>query len=302
VTYTVLGTGAVGGYYGAKLQKYGKTVRFIARSDYDTIKNNGLTIKSINGNFKLSEVEVYKSEDTIPFSDVILIAIKTTSNKYLKNILTPIVKDRTIIIVLQNGIGMEEELSKYFPTATIMGGLCFICSQKTAPAEISHFDVGHIFAAPMKIENKEILETISNDFNEAGIKFEVYENLVEQRWKKLLWNIPFNSLSVILNADTGEIVKNSKGISIVKKLMVEVQKGAKSQGCELSDKVVESMINATVNMKPYLPSMRVDYDNNRKIEIEYMFRKPIEIARINGIELPFTEFIADQLEFLEQNH
>lgn len=300
MNYTILGTGAIGGYYGSKLQKAGIDVNFIARSDYQYIKDNGLKISSIDGDFTLPKVSVFNSVDETPMADVVIVSTKTTSNSMLPKLLKPIIKDGTIILVLQNGMGMEEELQKAFPQAKIIGGMCFICSQKLSDGHIGHFDQGTISAVPFNVEDMDLLKLLQEDFTVAGIKFSVFENLIEQRWKKLMWNIPFNSLSVILNADTGEIMNNANSLSIAKKLMLEVVEGAKSQGCNI-EAMVEVMINVTYKMTPYKPSMRVDYDFNRPLEIEYMFENPIAIAKANGVEMPLTELITKQLLFLCRN-
>lgn len=298
--YTVIGTGAIGGYYGAMLQRSGFEVNFLARSDYSYIIENGLKIDSVDGNFTLDKVNVFSLVQDLPISDVILVSTKTTSNGSLSELLEPIVKDGTIILIMQNGLGMEEEFQKMFPQATIIGGMCFICSQKKGPGYISHLDKGSITISPLNIKELYKVQELKEDFIKAGITNDINESLNSARWYKLLWNIPFNGLSVALRANTKEILESEHGYNLAKQLMKEVALGAKSCGVEIDPSTIDKMLKYTQEMIPYEPSMKLDFNNNREMEIEYIYRKPIEQAKLNGIDLPAINILADQLSFLQK--
>ncbi|MGH8000838.1 MAG: 2-dehydropantoate 2-reductase N-terminal domain-containing protein, partial [Brasilonema sp.] len=96
-TYAILGTGALGGFYGARLQKAGSNVHFLLRSDYEHVSKNGLTIESVDGDFSLPQVNVYCDVEKIPRCDVVVIALKTTQNHLLPNLLPPVVKDEGVV-------------------------------------------------------------------------------------------------------------------------------------------------------------------------------------------------------------
>lgn len=298
--YTVLGTGAIGGYYGGMLRKSGLPVDFLARSDYQYIKEHGLMIDSIKGDFILRELDVYDSVENLPDTDVVIVSMKTTANENLSELLLPIVKEGTVIFVLQNGLGMEEELQKQFPHAVVIGGMCFICSQKRGPGYIVHLDKGPITAAPLHESDFPIAEKLRSDFVQAGIEMTLSRNLKHARWGKLLWNIPFNGLSVVLNANTKEIMDNPYGLSLAQRLMEEVSRGASACGCNLPSGSIAGMLESTQTMAPYDPSMKLDYDHRRPMEVEYMYRKPLQEARKNGADLPLVAALADQLSFLNQ--
>ncbi len=297
--YTVIGTGAIGSYYGGRLQQSGLTVNYLARSDYAQLKSSGMVIESIDGDFKLEEIAAFKKAEDIPETDVILVSLKTTANSKLPDLIRPLVNSGTVILVLQNGLDMEEELRTAFPEARVMGGMCFICSFRKAPGHIVHVDKGSILAAPLDPADLPILKLIEADFIAAGIEFKSSDDLRTSRWSKLLWNIPFNGLSVVLNATTNDILSSRQGETIVRKLMSEVVQGARADGCSLTESQIEPMIDFTRVMTPYKPSMKLDFESGRPMEIDYMFRKPLKAAEKNGIELPSISMIADQLEILE---
>ncbi len=300
--YTVLGTGAVGGYYGAMLQKGGAETDFLARSDYQHIKEKGLRIDSWKGDFVLDKVNVYPSAEDLPETDVVLITMKTTSNAMLEGLLKPIVREGTVIFILQNGLGMEKEISDMFPQAVVLGGMCFICSQKRGDGHIVHLDKGSISAAPLERKDLSLLQEIQKDFTAAGVEMTLMEDLEAARWNKLLWNIPYNGLSVVLNADTKQIMASDSGRALARKLMEEVVAGAEACGCPLADGSVENMLDFTAVMEPYEPSMKLDYDNHRKMELEYMYRRPLAEAKRHGAELPSIAMLTDQLAFMEEIH
>ena len=299
--YTVLGTGAVGGYYGAMLQKGGVETDFLARSDYRHIKEKGLKIDSWKGDFVLDRVNVFPSSEALPETDVVLVAMKTTSNGLLEELLKPIVREGTVIFILQNGLGMEKEISALFPQAIVLGGMCFICSQKRGDGHIVHLDKGSISAAPLDKKDFPLLMEIQKDFTKAGIEMSLLGDLNGARWNKLLWNIPYNGLSVVLNADTKQIMESESGRSLARTLMEEVLEGAAASGCPLEESSVDSMLEFTRIMEPYEPSMKLDFDNRRKMELEYMYRRPLKEAGERGAVLPAIKMLADQLAFMEEN-
>jgi 2-dehydropantoate 2-reductase len=300
--YTVLGTGAVGGYYGARLQKSGLEVDFLARSDYSSIKEKGLRIDSCQGDFVLDRVNVYSSAEELPTTDVILVALKTTANDKLEELLRPVVKKGTAILILQNGLGMEEEVSVLFPEAVVLGGMCFICSQKRGDGHIVHLDKGSISAAPLREKDRDLLRTIQGDFQSAGVKMALLDDLTTARWNKLLWNIPYNGLSVVLDADTAQIMASPHGCRLAKTLMEEVIRGGEACGSTFPDGSIENMLEYTRIMTPYEPSMKLDFDMGRRMELEYMYRRPLKAALERGVALPYIAMLADQLAFREERN
>lgn len=299
--YTILGTGGIGGYYGGRLQLAGYSVSFLARSEYAHLKQHGLQVQSVDGDFKLDEIAVFQRPEEVPEADVVVICMKTTANSNLAEILRPIVRPGTVLLVLQNGLGMEEELKELFPEAVVVGGMCFICTFRIGPGRISHVDKGLIQGAVLQQDDVEIAEKIAGEFSAAGIPFSLRSDLRTTRWGKLLWNIPFNGLSVVMNANTQELLGCAEGEALVRRLMQEVVAGAKAEGCQLSEEQIEPMIEFTKVMTPYKPSMKLDFEAGRPMELHYMFRKPLAAASVAGVKLPMIAMLADQLAFLENS-
>ncbi len=301
----VIGAGAVGGYYGALLVKCGFDVHFLLRSDFEHVRDNGLLIESKNGDFILESVNVYSHFEDMPECDIIIVALKTTQNKLLSSILPKTMKKNAIVIALQNGLNIEKDLSEIVPSAAIIGGLCFLCSNKAGPGHIRHLDYGSIRLGQYH-ENYQAagitreLQRISDVFTRASIPIHLAENLGKARWEKLVWNMGFNGPTVILNATTDLIMKNKSSRAMITEIMLEVTHGARVCGHDLDDQFVEIMLNATSQMIDYLPSMKLDHDAGRPMEVDSIYWRPIQEAANNGFDMQKSKIIACQLDFLNR--
>ena len=184
--YGVIGTGAVGGYYGGLFVRHGIDVHFLLHSDYLHVKEKGLIVESKDGNFILPQINAYSHAKDMPFCDVVIVALKTTQNSKLGAILPYVVKSNGIVIVLQNGLGVEKDIAQIVPDAVVLGGLCFLCSNKIGPGHIKHIDYGTITLGEYAPEYRpcgitKSLEFLSDEFERAGISVRLSDNLGEAR-------------------------------------------------------------------------------------------------------------------------
>jgi 2-dehydropantoate 2-reductase len=303
-SYAIIGTGAIGGFYGSRLQKAGFEVHFLLSSDYARVVEHGLIIESYQGDFTLPEVNAYQQAEKMPACDVVIIALKTTQNHVLSQILPHVVKPQGLVLVLQNGLGAEEQVAQIVSDRHILAGLCFICANKVAPGHIHHLDYGQVKIADYA-PNYQILgiteqmEHLAEDFTTAGIKIELAEDLLLARWQKLVWNIPYNGLSVILDGTTDELMEHSGTRQLVEELMEEVALGAAACDRHINSDFIQYMLELTDKMQPYRTSMKLDYDSKRALEVESMFGNPIRMALSRGTQLPKISTLYQQLLFLD---
>jgi 2-dehydropantoate 2-reductase len=302
LSFTVLGIGALGGFYASRLLEGGSRVRLIARSDVEAIRRQGLRVDSPLGNRHHHPVEVYGAWDPVPASDIVCVALKTTENHRLGELLGPLVREGTIILNLQNGLTMEEELACAFPEARVIGGVCFLCSNKIGPGHIVHLDYGAIGLAPLHEHDRPRLAPLMSAFSAGGIETESLPSLRHARWRKLAWNIPFNGLSVLLGANTDVLMADPDARRLAEVLIAEVASGAEACGCPFDEGFIAGLLEMTEKMTPYAPSMRLDYLAKRPLEIEYMYRRPLREAAAKGLKLTAIETLADQLAFLDRRN
>lgn len=302
-SYTILGTGALGGYYGGLLAHAGHPTRFILRSDLEHVWQHGLKVDSINGSFHLPKVDAYASTDNVPPSDVVIVCTKTTSNDQLQDMLAPLVGDHTHVLVLQNGLQPETEAAAIVGEGRVFGGLCFLCSNKIGPGHIHHLDYGPIDmglhtpgTGNSLSARRKLLDGIVADFNTAGIKTRAVDDLREARWRKLVWNVPYNGLSVALGQDTAQIMSDPATVERVTRIMHEVVATAlASEGIGLREDFVESRLDNTRRMSPYKTSMMLDHEAGRPLEHEAIIGDAVRAAKAAGVQIPETVSLYNQL-------
>ena len=297
--YGIIGTGAIGGYYGAKLAHAGQEVHFLLHSDYEYVKQHGLQVDSCDGSFHLDDVNAYQRPEDMPVCDVVLVCLKSVNNSKLPALLPPLLHDRTLVVLIQNGIGVEEDVQKMFPDVQLAAGLAFICSAKTQPGIVSHQCYGSINLADYSCRDEALIQAVVDEFREAGVETGLVE-YHEARWKKAVWNMPFNGMTVALHTQTDLLLKNKSTRQLIREQMMEVVTTAQHLGVKnLDESFVDKMIEMTDAMIPYSPSMRLDYDFHRPMEIYYIYSRPLEIAREAGCRMPKLEMLEAELRFLE---
>ena len=296
--YAIIGTGAIGGFYGARLDKAGFEVHFLLHTDYQYVVDHGLTIDSCDGNFTLPSPKVYDSTSEMPLCDVVIVALKTTQNHLLPSLLPPLLKPDTIILLIQNGIGVEADVQQLFPSQPIAAGMAFICSAKAGPGHINHQFYGNINIGNYSCHNPQRYGQMLADFRAAGIGAADVEYL-EARWKKAVWHMPFNGMTVALNTTTNRLLSCESTHRLIYDQMLEVIGAAQALGVKnLDTRFADKMIANTIKMPPYSPSMKLDFDFHRPMEINYLYTRPIAEARAAGFAMPKLEMLEAELKFI----
>ena len=251
------------------------------------------------GSFHLTDVNAYLYAEDMPTCDVVLVCLKSVNNSKLQTLLPPLLHARTLVVLIQNGIGVEEDVQKMFPGVQLAAGLAFICSAKTKPGLVSHQCYGSINLANFSCRDEALMQAVVDEFRGAGIETGLVE-YHEARWKKAVWNMPFNGMTVALHTQTDMLLKNKSTRQLIREQMMEVVTAAQHLGVKnLDASFVDKMIETTDAMTPYSPSMRLDYDFHRRMEIYYIYTRPLEIARKAGCPMPKLEMLEAELRFLE---
>ncbi|MEM0927480.1 MAG: putative 2-dehydropantoate 2-reductase [Planctomycetota bacterium] len=301
-SYAVLGAGAVGGLYGAMLARAGHDVHFLLRSDYEHVRSEGFEIESRWGDFRLPKPKVYRDPEEMPACDVTLVGLKTVQNHLLPDMLRSTSGDQGVVLVLQNGLGVESMLAETMEPSRILGGCCFLCSNKVGPGHIRHIDYGRIVFGPFQTDEKtlSIAKAIEADLNEAGIDAEMSSDLNRVRWRKLMWNIPFNGLSVALDASTDKMIADADSVELVRDIITEVHAAGVACGADIGTEWIEKTIEHTRTMVPYDSSMRLDFLAGRTMELDSIFGVPLQRAAAAGVEMPKTQMLLQVLRFMEK--
>jgi 2-dehydropantoate 2-reductase len=311
----VVGCGAVGSYYGAKLARAGNDVHFLLRSDYETVRRNGVSIRSPQGDFQVRPRCARTSQEIGP-SELVLIGLKTTANEQFARLLPPLVDSRTAVMTLQNGLGNEEQLARMFPVEQVMGGLCFVCLNRIEPGVIHHMDHGLVMLGEFQRWPEPRTHDIAGMFRHAGIPCKVAANLAQAHWEKLVWNIPFNGLGVagvagldaLMGASsfsasssiltTDKLLGDPRWEKLVREVMLEVIGAARALGYDVPDSLADKQIERTRTMGAYKASTLLDFEKGLPLELESLFLEPLRQAKKAGASVPRLERLCRVLEKL----
>lgn len=294
----IVGAGALGLYYGALLQRGGEDVHFLLRSDYAAISQNGLKIFSINGDFVLPKVQGYREPAEIGPVDLVLVGLKTFANDRYAELIQPLLGEKTLILTLQNGLGNEETLAQLFGARRVIGGIAFLCSNRGKPGEVHHLNAGRIVLGAYQPGDQPQLDSLVAMFVKAGVDCKATADLKRTRWEKLVWNIPFNGLSALLLQPVNRLLEPGPCRELVRQLMLEVIAGGNAQGLKqpIPESFADSMLVFTDNMGEYRPSMQIDREEGRPLEIASIFEVALANAQAQGVAMPRVAMLATLLQ------
>jgi 2-dehydropantoate 2-reductase len=300
-TVLVVGSGAVGGFYGAKLAQAGAHVSMVCRSDYQQVRSKGIQVTSVWGDFLFTPETVVRSvEDYLETPDYILVALKVLPEIDPVAMIRAAVHPETTIVLLQNGVEIETPVAEAFPANQVVSGLAFICVSRIGPAEVYHQDYGRLVIGrfPSGVSNQ--AQLLGDLFNAAGVACQVTHDVVTARWQKLVWNAPFNPVSVLGGGvDTAAILGCPASARLVRQVMEEVCRLARAVGHELPSTIIEKNLADTLTMKPYKTSMLLDYEARRPMEVEAILGNAVRVAHRESVPVPHLESLYGLLKLVD---
>ncbi len=287
----VVGSGAVGCYYGGMLAHAGHDVHFLMRSDFDTVRREGLVILTKGNEVRLPRVQCAGTTAEIGPVDLVLISVKATANRELERLLPPLIGEDTALLTLQNGLGNEAFLSERWGAERVMGALCFVCLNRTAPGVIRHLDHGTISIGEFRRPVSARVRAIAGAFRAVDVEANAVDDLEGERWRKLLWNIPFNGLSIAAGANVGEVLVDAGLRALARALMDEVLDAARRLGHEIPDAFADWQIERSDSMGAYRPSSMIDFEMGRPVEVEAIWGEPLRQGLAAGAQMPMLELL-----------
>lgn len=308
----VVGCGALGSFYGAKLCKNGHEVHFLLRSDYDTVRREGVFVNSVDGDFHVQPHCARRPEEIGPV-ELILIGLKTTANGQFSDLLSPLVGPKTLILTLQNGLGNEEALAAIFGPQNVLGGLCFVCLNRIAPGKIHHLGQGAIVLGEFQRPAQPRTHALAEMFRHSGVYCKITDNLAQAHWEKLVWNIPFNGLGVAAAAGyeamldgrvpakhqpclvTEALLADPRWTQLARELMLETIATARTLGYPVSEALVDKQIAKTREMGHYKASTLIDFERGQALELESLFHEPLRQAQRVGVAVPRLQALCNVL-------
>lgn len=287
----IIGTGALGCYYGARLVKAGEDVHFLARSSRAALMAKGLKVRTPTERINVRKIQVYGSSAEIGPCDLVIIATKATANDALKNILPPLLGPETIVMTLQNGLGVEEPVAEIVGPGRVIGAICYIGCMRTAPGVVHCSFPGLMTIGKFGKPAGERTHAVAALWRRAGVKCNTIDHLEAQRWHKLVWNVPFNGLAIVAGATTDVLLADEGMRTLARRLMEEVVEAAAKFGHEIPRSFVDLQFERTAKMAAYKPSSLIDFEEGRDLEIEEIWGEPVRRAKAVGAAVPRMEML-----------
>ena len=292
----VIGCGAVGTFYGAKLARAGDEVHLLLRSDYDVVRRKGVRVRSPEGDFQVQPHCAQRPEEIGP-ADLVIIGLKTTANEAFAKLLPPLVGSDTAVLTLQNGLGNEDDLARLFPVEQVMGGLCFVCLNRVEPGVIQHIGYGQVVLGEFQRRPEPRTHDLATRFSAAGVPCTVTDNLERAHWEKLVWNIPFNGLGVASTAGYDALEQLVRS-SVSAESVSESKQGGRASSRALISEEVWAREDARPPGQAVLPCLATDQllaDARWAQLARELMLEVIAAARALGFDVP-AAFADEQIE------
>lgn len=301
----VIGAGAVGAYFGGRLAQAGASVSVVCRSDYDAVVRDGYQIKSIAGDFVFKPSQVCReAADYQGRADYIIVAVKALPWIDVPTLLKPVVHADATVLLLQNGVEIESPLLEAFPNIDLASGIAYIGVTRCGDGHIEHKGSGKLTIGkyPAELQPSAKLCKLSALFESVNVGCEISSDIRSARWCKLVWNAPFNPISVLGGGiDTRQIMNDSKLVELSEQVMREVAAAGNACGACVPDEHVDNMLEYTRKFPAYKTSMLVDYENGRPLEVEVILGNAVRAADAHGVDVPHLKSLYALLNSVNNN-
>ena len=290
----VIGTGAIGGYFGAKLAQAGLDVTFISRgTTLNILQTQGLKIKSYMGDFTIRKPKVAHSFNVLADTDIILLCVKSYNTREVAEALKSRISDKTIIISMQNGIENEDILAEVFGKEKSIGSVVYITASVPEPGIIKHTSYGKVIFGELNKEITHRIRDIEKVFLDAGVPCGLTSDIKTELWKKLMLNIPYNGFTALARGPLSNYHEIREAQECFLRALKEVQAVARAEGHNISDEDVADVLKFTKSegFTTFKSSTLLDIESNKPLEIDSMQGAVIKAAEKHNLDIPVNKLI-----------
>jgi len=296
----VMGSGAVGSYFGARLAAAGHDVAFIARGAHlEALRKQGLKIKSIRGDLHIRSLFTPTPEEVGPV-DLVLFCVKSYDTEEAGKKLAPLMNEKTVILTLQNGVDNPDKITSLWDKQRTLAGVVYIGARVMAPGTIEHSAEGRIVFGGLDGEVSERTKLIQQIFSAAQIPCAISTEIRKVLWGKLVWNAPFCAIACLTRATVKEILESDSLRELAVSCMEEVREAAKSQRFDLSPALIEQTLKVSESLGDFKPSMLQDLEAGKPLEYEAFNGVVVKLLRRAGKSAPTNEIFYGALKFLDK--
>lgn len=304
--FAVLGSGAVGGYFGARLARAGQPVTFIARGAHlEAIRARGLEVRSpMLGDFT---VRAPAEDDPVRVGpvDVVLFAVKTYDNAAALQLLPPLVGPDTVVLTLQNGVDSADEIAAAVGEARVLGGTTYVATALQAPGLIVQTGVhrsiifGEVFGDRRHVSPR--VQAIADAMAPADIQVTAVPDGRVPIWDKFVYLVPFAGFTGAARLPIGYLWKFPEAQAMYYAGAREIAALAHAEGVAISPDRFETLQKYMDHIPPTTrSSLLIDLEAGKRIEVEALQGAAVRRARRLGVPVPITETLYAVLKAWEQ--
>ena len=300
VKILIMGAGAVGAYFGARLRASGEDVVLCARGEnLRAIREHGLDLTSIRGDLRIDVTATDMPRDFAPY-DLILFCVKAYDTDAAAQAISGCLEPGGAILTLQNGVENEAKLAAIFGRDAVMGGNARVGVEMVAPGKIVHLSTGHIDFGELDGRETDRAKKIADVFQRAGILGEISADIMTARWDKLIWNGALNTVTTLTRRRVGEVLDDPEGMKLLRVLMGEIVNVARAEGAKLSDDRIDAYIaHSQKNLRALKTSTQQDLERGKPLEYEALSGAVVRAARRHNLSVPAVETIYTLLRLLD---
>jgi 2-dehydropantoate 2-reductase len=295
----VIGSGAVGGFYGAMLRKAGHEVIFLARGAHlQSMKEHGLLIHADFASFRVDGTFT-DNLSNVSQADLLLFTVKSTDTRETAMALYPLLKADSMVLTLQNGVDNEEVLAEIFGKERLLSGAAYISCRVEEPGVIRQQGPYAIIMGALAKSAQDQAAAVQEMFQGAGIECRLTDSILERKWDKLLWNVTFNPLSAATRATVGEILDCDNLRATAERVLKEAVQIGTACGVEMSQHVIDRIFPAAEQVRNHQTSMLQDRERGKRMEIESLCGFFVRKAASLGIDVPVLQTLYSLLKTIE---
>ena len=292
--FAILGSGAVGGYYGALLARHGERVTFLARGAHlRAIRERGLLVWSPLGDFVITG-EASDDPASVGPVDVVIVAVKGYDNAAALAGLPAMVGPQTVVVTLQNGVESADQIAERVGRAVVIGGPTYIATALRAPGLIvqtgthRRIVLGELFDPAATVSNR--VRRVAEVLTAADIQVETVPDARVPLWKKLMFLAPLAGLCAAMRRPTSAVWHEAFAREVYMAGVREVEAVALAEGVPLPGDAIDELVRYMDALPPSMtPSLLIDLTAGKRLEVEALQGAVVRRGRTHGVPTPVLD-------------
>jgi 2-dehydropantoate 2-reductase len=290
----VLGSGGIGGYFGALLAKAGHDVAFIARGAHlEAMQQRGLTVRIPSGESTLP-VTATADPTTVSPVDTVLFCVKSYDTASAAQALKPLMGRDTTVLTFQNGVDSVDALGAVVGREAVLAGAVYVATQLVGPGVILRTGAeGRITLGESDGAVTARAQRIADVFAQSGIKCEISTDIQRVLWEKFLFIAGIGGVTALARSGIGPLVASAEGRTLLATSASEIVAVAEAAGAPLRSAAIEAVLAQAASLPaPWRSSMARDLEDGRRLEVDALSGAVVRRGREHGVPTPVHQTIA----------